>query len=254
MQSDAALTFRSTIDGPAEALARDSWQFSPDGCSVRRSAGFDAGLNEVIYRATGSPVAGLGLAAVRDFASYLKHGGAISTVRENAALMRRIIGFGYSQSGRFLREFVRDGFNQDERGRIAFDGLMIAAAGAGGGSFNHRFASPGQAGNSVLSILRPVDLPPFTDDGLLAKATAASAVPRIFYTFSSTEYWARAGSLTHTDESGTADVPLATTSRLYFLAGAPHAAGGLPPSPQQTRHPLNFAGQQTVPHAGFAAP
>ena len=83
-QPDAALTFRTTIDGPAQVLPRESWQFSPDGCSVRRSAGFDAGLNEVVYRANGSPVAGLGLAAVRDFASYLKHGGAISTLRENA--------------------------------------------------------------------------------------------------------------------------------------------------------------------------
>jgi hypothetical protein len=199
-----------------------------------------------VYRATGSPVAGLGLAAVRDFASYLTHGSSINTLRENPALMRRVIGFGYSQSGRFLREFVRDGFNQDERGRPAFDGLMIASAGAGGGSFNHRFASPGQAGNSVLSIFRPVDLPPFTDEGLLAKAAKASAVPRIFYTFSSTEYWARAGSLTHTNESGTADVSFASRSRLYFLAGTPHASGGLPPSPQQTRYALNFAEQRWV--------
>jgi hypothetical protein len=139
------------------------------------------------------------------FAAYLKNGANGATLRENPALMRRVIGFGYSQSGRFLREFVRDGFNQDERGRPAFDGLMISSAGAGGGSFNHRFATPGQAGNSVLSIFRPVDLPPFTDDGLLAKATKTSVLPRIFYTFSSTEYWARAGSLTHTNEAGTMD-------------------------------------------------
>ena len=245
-QGDAALTFRSNINGPANVVPRDSWQFAPDGCAVRRSAGFDAGLNEVVYRATGSPVAGLGLAAIRDFSSYLKYGGAVATLRENPALMRRVIGFGYSQSGRFLREFVRDGFNQDEHGRAAFDGLMIASAGAGGGSFNHRFASPGQAGNSVLSIFRPVDVPPFTDEGLLAKATAASVVPRIFYTFSSTEYWARAGSLTHTNETGTADAPLAATSRLYFLTGTPHASGGLPPAPQQTRYALNFAEQRWV--------
>ena len=245
-QPDAVLTFRSIINGPGNVVPRESWQFAPDGCSVRRSEGFDAGLNEVIYRATGSPVAGLGLAAVRDFASYLKHGASVTTLRENTAFMRRVIGFGYSQSGRFLREFVRDGFNQDERGRAAFDGLMIASAGAGGGSFNHRFASPGQAGNSVLSIFRPVDLPPFTDDGIVAKATTSSTVPRIFYTFSSTEYWARAGSLTHTNEGGTADVPLASTSRLYFLAGTPHASGGLPPAPQQTRHALNFADQRWV--------
>lgn len=243
MQADATLTYRSAIAASGDVIPRDSWQFTPDGCAVRRSAGFDAGLNEVIYRATGSPVAGLGLAAVRDFASYLKHG-PTTPLRANPALMRRVIGFGYSQSARFLREFVRDGFNQDERGRAAFDGLMIASGGAGGGSFNHRFASPGQAGNSVLSIFRPVDLPPFTDDGLLSKAVSASTVPRIFYTFSSTEYWARAGSLTHTNESGNRDVPLAPTSRLYFLTGTPHASGGLPPSPQQTRYALNFAEQK----------
>jgi len=249
-QPDASFTFRTTIDGPPQVLPRASWQFAPDGCSVRRQTGFDAGLLEVIYRATGSPVAGLGLAAVRDFASYLKHGSGATlpgaTLRDNPSLMRRVIGFGYSQSGRFLREFVREGFNQDERGRAAFDGLLVASAGAGGGSFNHRFASPGQAGNSVLSILRPVDLPPFTDEGLLRRATAASVAPRIFYTFSSTEYWARAGSLTHTNEDGTTDVPLAPTSRLYFLAGTPHASGPLPPLQQQTRHALNFAEQRWV--------
>jgi hypothetical protein len=245
-QPDAAITFRTTIDAPAQVVPRASWRFAPDGCSVRRQDGFEAGLNEVIYRATGSPVAGLGLAAVRDMASYLKHGAAVATLRDRPVLMQRVIGFGYSQSGRFLREFVRDGFNQDERGRAAFDGLMIASAGAGGGSFNHRFASPGQAGNSVLSIFRPVDLPPFTDEGLLASAAAASVVPRIFYTSSSTEYWARAASLTHTNETGTSDLPMAPTSRHYFLAGTPHAAGPVPPARAQTRYPLNFADQRWV--------
>ena len=161
-----------------------------------------------------------------------------------------MLGFGYSQSGRLLREFVRDGFNQDEHGRAAFDGLMIASAGAGGGSFNHRFAMPGQAGNSVLSILRPVDLPPFTDAGLLARARTDGVVPRIFYTFSSTEYWARAGSLTHTTDDGKADLPPDPSSRLYFLAGTPHASGPLPPlretGSQQYRHELNFGDQRWV--------
>ena len=244
-QADATLTFRSRIDGPRRLLPRESWQFGPAGCSVRPRDGFDVGLYEAVYRAKGSPVAGLGLAAVRDFASYLKYGGPDSLLRTGPARPERVIGFGYSQSGRFLREFVRDGFNQDERGRIAFDGLMIASAGAGGGSFNHRFAMPGQAGNSVLSILRPVDLPPFTDDGLLAKAQRSGVTPRIFYTFSSTEYWARAGSLTHTTEDGANDVPLAASSRLYFLAGTPHAEGPLPPSRgAQYQHDLNFAEQR----------
>jgi hypothetical protein len=245
-QATAALTFRSRIDDPAQAVPRSSWQFGPDGCSVRVPAGFAVGLYEAVYETAGSPVAGLGLAAVRDFVSYLKYGGSQATLRERPELLQRVIGFGYSQSGRFLREFVRDGFNRDEHDRAAFDGLMIASAGAGGGSFNHRFAMPGQAGNSVLSILRPVDLPPFSDDGLLERARADGVVPHIFYTFSSTEYWARAGSLTHTNEGGTADVPLAATSRLYFLAGTSHAGGPLPPVRGAYHHDLNFAEQRWV--------
>jgi hypothetical protein len=250
-QSDATLTFRTAIDGPARVVPRDAWRFASGGCTIVVPGGFEPGLYEAVYEAEGSPVAGLGLAAIRDFASYLKFGAAgVGTLRERPGLVRRVIGFGYSQSARLLREFVRDGFNRDERGRAAFDGLMIASAGAGGGSFNHRFAMPGQAGNSVLSILRPVDVPPFTDAGLLARARNEGVVPRIFYTFSSTEYWARAGSLTHTTEDGSADLPPEPSSRLYFLAGTPHASGPLPPlrtaGGQAYRQDLNFAEQRWV--------
>jgi hypothetical protein len=249
-RESATLTVRARLDETPRLLPRDEWQFASDGCSVHFEAADGVGLYEVIYQANGSPIAGLGLAAIRDFASYLKHGGAEAALRENPAALSRIIGYGYSQSARFLREFVRDGFNADERGRAAFDALMISSAGAGGGSFNHRFSMPGQAGNSVLSILRPVDLPPFTDEGLLARAQAAQVVPKIFYTFSSTEYWARGGSLTYTTDDGRGDVPLASTSRLYFLAGTPHASGILPSArPTRFQHFTNFAQQRWVARA-----
>lgn len=248
-QGHATVTYRTRLDRKPQPLPRDAWQFRPDGCAIHLKTN-GVGLYEVIYRAKGSPVAGLGLAAVRDFASYLGHGAAGAALRENPAALQRVIGYGYSQSARFLREFVRDGFNADEHGRRVFDGLMISSAGAGGGSFNHRFAMPGVAGNSVLSMLRPVDMPPFTDDGLLAKAQAAAVTPKIFYTFSSTEYWARAGSLTHTTGDGQRDVPPAATSRLYFLAGTPHAVGGLPSGrPVQFQHFVNFADQRWITRA-----
>lgn len=250
-RTGATLTFRTRMDEAPQPIPRDGWQLAVDGCSMRVTSGRGTGVYEAVYRASGSPLAGLGLAAIRDFASYLKFGAEGATLRDTPATQQRVIGYGYSQSGRFLREFVRDGFNADERGRPAFDGLMISSAGAGGGSFNHRFAMPGQAGNSVLSVLRPVDLPPFTDEGLLAKARGARVTPKIFYTFSSTEYWARAGSLTHTSDDGRADVPLAATSRLYFLAGTPHSMGGLPLSKgrDQYRQFVNFAEQRWVTRA-----
>jgi hypothetical protein len=253
LQPTATLTFRARMDAVPRLMPRDTWQLAEDGCSARLSTGAGVGIYEVVYQAKGSPVAGLGLAAIRDFASYLRNGAAGATLRETPAALQRIIGYGYSQSGRFLREFVRDGFNADERGRVAFDGLMISSAGAGGGSFNHRFAMPGVAGNSVLSVLRPVDLPPFTDEGLLARARTARVTPKIFYTFSSTEYWARAGSLTHTSDDGQKDASLAASSRLYFLAGTPHSSGQLPlargtrGSPYQ--HFTNFAQQRWVARA-----
>jgi hypothetical protein len=252
-QKDAVLTFRTRMDEMLHPLPRESWQFESDGCSVYAASGFDLGLYEVIYQGSGSPVAGLGLAAIRDFASYLRYAAVGTTLRENPAALQRIIGYGYSQSARFLREFVRDGFNADEHGRTVFDGLMISSAGAGGGSFNHRFAMPGAAGNSVLSVLRPVDLPPFTDDALLSRARAAKVTPKIFYTFSSTEYWARAGSLTHTTEDARGnvrDVPVAATSRLYFIAGTPHASGALPlRNNPPFQHFPNFAEQRWAARA-----
>ena len=242
-QAGTTVTFRTRIDEPPRVLTREEWQFANNGCVVRLTGGLKVGIHEAIYQASGSPVAGLGMAAVRDFASYLRYGAENATLRESPAGLQRVIGYGYSQSARFLRDFVEDGFNADERGRLAFDGLMISSAGAGGGSFNHRFAMPGVAGNSVLSALRPVDIPPFTDNALLAAARAAGAVPKIFYTFTASEYWARAGSLTHTSDDGMKDVPFEPSSRLYFMAGTPHASGGLFQR-QPFRQFANFASQR----------
>ncbi len=247
-QPDARLTFRSRIDGAGHGAAARDVAIRPERllgpCRGWTRAGTVRGHLRDERVARRGPRAGR-RARLRVVPRSTAPERA--ALREQPALLQRVLGFGYSQSGRFLRELVRDGFNVDERGRMVFDAMMISSAGAGGGSFNHRFAMPGQAGNSVLSILRPVDLPPFTDDGLLAKARQAGATPKIFYTFSSTEYWARAGSLTHTTEDGTADVPLADRSRLYFLAGTPHAGGPPPPARVPAlRHPPNFADQRWV--------
>ena len=261
-RDSATLTFRARMDDTPRPLPRDSWQVSSDGCFVHLTSGVGTGIYEAVYRAKGSPVAGLGLAALRDFASYLKHGPsggplqAAQTLREMPAAVQRVIGYGYSQSGRFLREFVRDGFNADERGRAAFDGLMISSAGAGGGSFNHRFAMPGQAGNSVLSVLRPVDLPPFTDEGLLARARDARVTPKIFYTFSSTEYLG-AGGLAHAHDRGrprrrAAGFDLAAVlsggnASLHGRAAADEGTTAVPPLRQLRRAAMGDAGPASRP-------
>ena len=146
------LTFRSRIDAPAAVVPRNAWRFGPNGCSVQVETGLEPGLYEAVYEAKGSPVAGLGLAAVRDFASYLKHGASGAALRDQPAALQRVLGFGYSQSGRFLREFVRDGFNADEHGRQVFDAMMIAVGRRRRRQLQSSVRDAGSGGQ-----LRPVD-------------------------------------------------------------------------------------------------
>ncbi|MBV8817321.1 MAG: hypothetical protein JO022_03120, partial [Acidobacteriaceae bacterium] len=137
--------------------------------------------------------------------------------------------FGVSQSGRFLREFLYDGFNADERGRQAFDGVWAHVAGAGRGSFNFRFAQPSRDGHPFLNVLYPTDVPPFTEQELLARAVKDHVVPKMFFSNGSYEYWGRAASLIHTSPDGKADVPPDNDARIYFFAGSQHGPGSIPP-------------------------
>ena len=61
--------------------------------------------------------------------------------------IRLALGHGISQSGRFLRHFLYQGFNEDEQGQRVFDGVLADVAGAGRGSFNHRFAQASRDGH-----------------------------------------------------------------------------------------------------------
>ena len=229
---DAAnrLLVRDSVNGERRTIARNKWTFS-DATHVSTEAGFEPGkIYEVIYKAKDPVLVGLGPAAVRDMVSFLKHGGVETLLADQRRYLKRALGFGVSQSGRFLRTFLYEGFNQDEKNRRVFDGVWAHVAGAGRGSFDFRFAQPSRDGHPFLNIFYPVDIPPFTDnDGLLAKATQANVVPKIFYSNGSYEYWGRAASLIHTTQDGKQDAPLAKETRVYFFAGAQHGAGSIPP-------------------------
>jgi len=248
-QPTASLRVKRSFDDTGQVIPRAAWAFAhgtrdhpiPDPCAILLQGGFVRNrLYEALYRAAPAAVAGLGLAAVRDFVSYLKFGGIPSPLREHPQTQQHVLAYGYSQSARFLRQYLYQGFNADEAGRPGFDAMFIASAGIGRGSFNHRYAMPGEAGNSVLSDLRPVDLFPFTDDpeldaltgargGLLDAARKSGTVPKIFYTYSSSEYWARGGSLLYASVDGKREFPLGQQSRLYFFAGTPHGHAPFPP-------------------------
>ncbi len=247
------LTVRETVTGERRPLPRADWQFAklegarllPDPTSLHLRTGFQPGLiYEVVYRTEGPTVVGLGLAAVRDLVSHLKHS------PESPAPVQSAIGFGISQSGRFLRHLLYQGFNADEEGRKVFDGVNAHVAGGGHGSFNHRFAEPSRDGSPFSTFFYPTDIFPFADlpltdpdtgeaAGILDESIRQQVVPKIFYTNSSYEYWGRAASLIHTSLDGETDLEIPENVRIYLFTGGQHGPGPFPPRRAQTLHPTS---------------
>ena len=231
---------RERADSPRHTIARSEWTFDADARHVSMPAGFAPGnIYEVVYKAKDPVLVGLGPAAVRDFASFLKHGGPETLLNDQQYHLKRALGFGTSQSGRFLRTFLYEGFNADEKGQRVFDGVWAHVAGAGRGGFNFRFAQPSRDGHPFLNIQYPVDIPPYNDEELLAKTREQKTTPKIFYTNGSYEYWGRAASLIHTTPDGKSDAAPAPDTRIYFLAGTQHGPGSFPPSRKDTTNLAN---------------
>lgn len=252
--SGNVMTVRDSVDGARRAVPRDQWGFSADGTRVFLNGKFEPHkIYEVVYTAENPPLVGLGPAAIRDTIAMLKHASAEPLSIPSGAI-ERATAFGISQSGRFLRTYLYYGFNRDEANRKVFDGVIAHVAGAGRGSFNHRFAQPSRDGHPYLNFFYPTDIFPFTDaaetdpetgltDGLLTHATPPELRPKIFYTNSDYEYWGRAASLIHTTIDGRADAPLMDNVRVYLLAAGQHGPAAFPPAQtigQQKNNPLDY--------------
>ena len=227
-------------------IPKASWNFAHENAGkiqtsdrfIRLEGGFAPGkIYELVYVAQDPVVVGLGLAAVRDFVSYLKYDpvGGIPI-----AEVRHAIGIGISQDCRFLRHYLWQDFNADESAHKVQDGVLCWVGGAGRGSFNHRFAQPSRDAEPTASFFYPTDLFPFTDvpqsdpvqgatAGLLDAARKSNTVPKIFFLNTSFEYWGRAASLIHTDVDGTRDIPPSNDVRIYFLPGEGHFPAHFPP-------------------------
>lgn len=227
----ATLTVRDKFWGAPTTVPRDKWRFNTENSRIRivLDAGFEPGrVYEVDYPATGARVAGVGMAAIRDAASAFRYRSDLP-VHGDAAYI-----FGISQSGRFLRQFLHDGFNADEKDRRTFDLAWPHIAGAAQGSFNERFAAPGLNTYSATRF-------PYTDgsqkgpdgqaDGILA-AYRPDQLPKVIYTNTSVEYWGlgRSAALTHLTVNGTADAVVPENVRIYHLAGAQHGEAAMPPA------------------------
>ncbi|AHG92297.1 hypothetical protein J421_4762 (plasmid) [Gemmatirosa kalamazoonensis] len=233
------LTVRDGPTAPRTVVPRARWHFTADRTAVTLDGGFTPGkIYEVVYRAANPVVVGTGLAAVRDMISWLKHDPA------SLAPTRWGIAYGVSQTGRFLRHFLYQGFDVDEQGRLAFDGIFAHTAGAGRGSFNHRFAQPSRDAQPYSTFFYPTDVFPFTSlpetdpvtgaRGALRSAAVtkdAAPAPKVFYVDGGYEYWGRAASLAHTTPDGARDVGFLPSERRYVINSAQHSSPGpFPPN------------------------
>lgn len=261
-RGNAVLSYREREADPRRVVPKSDWKFVVTAATgegfigdlekgqlplveIELAGGLRPGLiYEVVYEAEGSPVQGVGLAAIRDLVSALKYGtGAEQNPLRTSAgksLITRAHGFGTSQSGRLLRHFLWEGFNADEQGRKVFDGVISHVAGGGLGSFNHRFASPTRTNGQHDEHLFPADYFPFTYgdetdphtgrvDGILRQSRKTKTTPYVFHTQSSSEYWHRSGSLVHTDPLGKVDAEIPPEVRIYSFGGTQHGSGsGVP--------------------------
>ena len=251
------MTVKTLPTDPPEVVARDRWRFTDPG-TVELDGGFEPGrIYDVVYLSEGPRVVGTGLAGTRDIVSFFKYDESADNPLPG---IEYTLAWGVSQTGRFLRHFVYQGFNEDEAGRQVFEGVFDQVGGAGRGSFNHRFGQASRDALQHFNFLFPVDMFPFADatltdpvtgetDGLLRRAEASGTIPKMFHVLTNSEYFNRAGSLVHTDPTGTADVAPASTSRIFLIASAPHIIGRFPPAPNPSAVFLGQASMNTLVYA-----
>jgi hypothetical protein len=203
--------------------------------SISRPEGFDAGaIYELIYTAKDPKVMGLGFAVTRDIVSFLRNETADASGNANplAGRIDRAIGFGLSQSGRYIQDYLYLGFNADEAGRLAFDGLMPHISGGKKTFTNYRFGQPGRSPYEHADMLYPGADFPFTypvitdtltgkKDGFLARCLSENNCPKIVKTDSELEFYQQRASLVVTDTQGNA-LSMPDNVRLFLLSNLQH--------------------------------
>jgi hypothetical protein len=250
---------------------------------IDRPADFDAGaIYEFTYTARDPKVMGIGFAAVRDLVTFLKHAAADTRGNPNplndlrqapcelpdptagcpmnpSATVDVALIEGISQSGRFTRDFIWQGFNADTGGRRVFDGAMPLIAGSRKTWTNFRFAQPGRWSKQHEDHFQIGDQFPFTyatltdpvsgaTDGILAQCAASSTCPKVMHLDGGGEFWLARASLIVTDGAGN-EVALPDTVRAYLMTGTPHgySLNGKPSMVPACTYPTNIA------YTGFVA-
>lgn len=249
---DATLTVAENIYDTPRLIPREQWQFAAlvdgkplaDAKTIYLKSGFVAGERyDISYTTQATPIGGLGYAAVRDLASAVKY-------RKDMPINAKYeYIYGASQTGRFLREYLYDGFNADEQGRKTFDLVWAHLSGSARGDFAEPFSNPDGLGIFTGSMFPFSDMKtqdPVTgkEDGLLAHMDAR-VMPKVIYTNTETEYvgGGRAGALVHVSLDGKRDLTIPDNVRIYMWASAQHGPAKFPSAKgmaQQMTNPNDY--------------
>ncbi len=246
-KSQATLTVRQHLTDPATPIAATGWDYTtgagtairllPLGTAFQQSAIF-----EFTYTAKDPVVAGLGLAATRDFVSFLRYATADDFGNPNplAGDVQHTYTFTVSQPARYMNDFQTLGFNEDEQGRRVVDGVLNWLGGGSGVNINFRFGQTGRTERNRQNhrypeanfpFAYPLLTDAFTDKtgGRGVRCAASGTCPKAMEGNSANEYWVKTGSLSHTDPLGWGLPRDSENVRFYLLSGVEPTGSGAAP-------------------------
>ena len=252
---DSELYRRDRPHSEPVLIPRDAWSFAtcddgnapvPSDVDVCLEGGFSTDAIYFLVHEVRDPIVmGIGFAAVRDATSFLRY----DTTEGNPLVARyggegearnvidAALAWGQSQPGRFLRDFVYQGFNRDPAGRRTFDGVVATTSGSRKTFTNYEFGNPGRFVRGVMDHYYMGDQFPFSYatmfdpvsgriDGILARCSMTDTCPKIMHFDSANELWAARGSLVTTDPLGQRDAPIPDNVRIYQWASTQHNQSG----------------------------
>jgi hypothetical protein len=228
-----------------------AWAYCPNGWPgtpnpnwiCLKGATFNPSLEyELVYTAENPLVLGVGFAAFRDLAAFLRYGSVAPGGGSNpiAGTISKAVTIGASQSAAFLHGFIFWGFNEeggdnwghDQRGRIVFDGAWPQIDGRMM-VMNIRWGQP----NNLMYLYMGGDeapvwwadypnlarrLPP---DGMLHRCAESGTCPEILETFGSAEFYSEKMSVALCGFTCVGDIPLPPNVHRYYSPGATHGGG-----------------------------
>jgi hypothetical protein len=260
-KSQATLTVRQHLTDAAVTIPATGWEYTsgagtairllPAGTPFQQSA-----VYEFSYTAKNPLVAGLGLAATRDFLSFLRHATSDDFGHPNplAGHVEHTYSFTVSQPARYVNDFQTLGFNEDEQGRPAIDGVLNWIGAGSGVNINFRFGQPGRTERNRQNHRYPEANFPFAYPNLTdpytgktggrgVRCAESNTCPKALEVSSANEYWVKAGSLLHTDPTGKDLHPDPENVRFFMLSSVEHTVTGAPPlsagTCQQYRNPTD---------------